>query len=84
MDGPEIVLDVGCVNPDCGRYGVKGLGNIVIRRRYGTSDIRFLHCRHCQHEFSELDDCQATKHFSEGARVEAVIRESLGRLALPR
>lgn len=53
MVGPEVVVDVGCVNPECEHFGIKGLGDVVIRRRYGTSGIRFLRCRRCQHEFSE-------------------------------
>ncbi len=53
MEGPEVVFDVGCVNPECDRHGVIGFGNVVVRRRYGASGIRFLRCRECQREFSE-------------------------------
>ncbi|MBF0176892.1 MAG: IS1 family transposase [Magnetococcales bacterium] len=67
-------LDVGCVNPDCGRYGVKGLGNIVIRRRYGTGRIRFLHCRHCQHEFSERNGTPLFDLRISQEKIVAVVR----------
>ncbi len=74
MDRPEIVLDVGCVNPDCGHYGVKGLGNVVIRRRYGSSGIRFLHCRHCQHEFSERNGTPLYDLWISQEKIIAVVR----------
>ncbi|MEO5328878.1 MAG: hypothetical protein H7829_11620 [Magnetococcus sp. THC-1_WYH] len=87
MDSLEVVLDIGCVNHGCKHYGIKGLGNVVVRRRYGTGGIRFFRCRHCQHEFSErngtpLYDLRIPKekivavvsHLAEGTGVRKTAR----------
>lgn len=49
----ERVLDVACDNRKCPQYGVKGAGNITLRRRYGAEGIRFLRCLSCKQQFSE-------------------------------
>ncbi|MBF0435889.1 MAG: IS1 family transposase [Magnetococcales bacterium] len=87
MDSLEVVLDIGCVNHGCKHYGIKGLGNVVVRRRYGAGGIRFHRCRHCQHEFSErngtpLYDLRIPKekivavvsHLAEGTGVRKAAR----------
>lgn len=48
-----IVEDVACTEPGCSHRGVKGAGNILLRRTYGVDNIRFLRCRTCKTEFSE-------------------------------
>lgn len=49
----ERVSDVACDNPKCPHYGIKGAGNVTVRRRYGAEGIRFLRCLTCKQEFSE-------------------------------
>lgn len=42
-----------CPNKDCRDYGKKGLGNIVLKERYGKHDTALLKCRSCKKTFSE-------------------------------
>lgn len=42
-----------CVNNECQVYGVRGTGNLSVRKVYGQDEIRYLRCRVCQQEFSE-------------------------------
>lgn len=49
----ERVSDVACDNPKCPQRGVKGAGNVTLRRRYGAEGIRFLRCLACKQQFSE-------------------------------
>jgi len=48
-----IVDDVVCTAPGCPHRGVKGAGNVALRRVYGPDSIRFLRCRTCKAQFSE-------------------------------
>ncbi len=83
----ELVQDVACPNRRCAKFGVKGGENIRVRRRYGPDQIRFLHCRECDKEFSErrgtpLFDLRiprekivdVVKHLGEGTGVRATHR----------
>ncbi len=47
------VMDVACVNAKCEKYGVRGEGNITLRRIYGAEGIRFVRCLTCKEQFSE-------------------------------
>jgi transposase-like protein len=83
----EIVVDVPCSNPDCPQVGIKGGGNVFVRRRYGPEHIRFLRCTACKREFSERQGTafwnlklpkatiiQVTKHLAEGTGVRKTHR----------
>jgi transposase-like protein len=48
-----VVADVACTSPKCPQRGVKGAGNVILRRTYGPDAIRFLNCRLCKAQFSE-------------------------------
>ena len=48
-----IVDDVVCTAAGCPHRGVKGAGNVALRRIYGPDNIHFLWCRTCKTEFSE-------------------------------
>ena len=48
-----VVDDLVCTVPGCPHRGVKGAGNLTLRRIYGPDSIRFLRCRSCKTEFSE-------------------------------
>jgi len=50
---PVIVADVACTEPGCPQRGVRGAGNVILRRTYGPDAIRFLNCRACKAQFSE-------------------------------
>lgn len=47
------LTSLACVNRDCDLYGEKGAENLSIRKVYGSDNIRYLRCCHCQEEFSE-------------------------------
>ncbi len=49
----EVVTDVACTASKCPQRGLKGAGNVVLRRTYGPDSIRFLNCRSCKAQFSE-------------------------------
>jgi transposase-like protein len=49
----ERVPDLACDNRKCAQYGMKGAGNVTLRRRYGAEGIRFVRCLTCKQEFSE-------------------------------
>ena len=53
MYQPEVAQDLVCVNLKCEYFGVKGQENVMVRRRYGIDQIRFVRCRQCREEFSE-------------------------------
>ena len=74
-------------NPECPDYGQRGLGNLRVAFRYGTTQRRYLACRTCQHRFSErqgtalfdcrLPDAQAVSvlaHLQEGVGVRKTSR----------
>jgi transposase-like protein len=42
-----------CYNEECEDYGIKGLGNIVLKQRYGKDNHALLRCRTCGHCFAE-------------------------------
>lgn len=42
-----------CWNTDCPTYGKQGIGNIVIKERYGKNNTALLKCKKCGHCFSE-------------------------------
>jgi len=42
-----------CCHEGCPDYGKRGLGNIVIKERYGKNDRALLKCKTCGHCFSE-------------------------------
>ena len=77
-----------CQNPDCRDYGQRGLGNLRVAFRYGTTkQRRYLACRTCQHRFSErqgtalfdcrLPDDQAVSvldHLQEGVGIRKTSR----------
>jgi IS1 family transposase/transposase-like protein len=42
-----------CINEECKEYGIKGRGNLTIRKTYGRDKIRYLRCSKCGSEFSE-------------------------------
>lgn len=44
---------LACVNDACEAYGVKGSGNLRVRKVYGKDAIRYLRCNRCTEEFSE-------------------------------
>lgn len=44
---------LACVNAECKDYAQAGLNNLTVRKTYGQDQIRYLHCRTCQQEFSE-------------------------------
>ena len=48
-----VVPDVACMGSKCPQRGVKGAGNVILRRTYGPDSIRFLNCRLCKAQFSE-------------------------------
>ena len=79
--------DVACDNRKCSKYGVKGAGNITVRRRYGEEGIRFLRCVACKQQFSErrhtplfklkLARCKivdVVKHLAEGVGIRKTSR----------
>jgi hypothetical protein len=49
----KFARDLGCVNPDCPKFGIKGEDNIIVRDLRGRDAIRFVRCRACRREFSE-------------------------------
>jgi LacI family transcriptional regulator len=82
-----IVDDVVCTTAGCPHRGVKGAGNVALRRIYGPDSIRFLWCRTCKTEFSErrgtpLFDLRlpkakivdVVKHLAEGVGVRKTAR----------
>jgi transposase-like protein len=54
-----------CPNQLCEDYGKRGLGNIVLRSRYGKGGVRLLKCRACGRGFSER-----RFHFSFGLHTD--------------
>jgi len=42
-----------CLNSECTLYGQKQANNLVVRKTYGSDQIRYLRCRCCGEEFSE-------------------------------
>ena len=42
-----------CWQKDCSDYGKTGIGNIVLKERYGKDNRALLKCRTCGHCFSE-------------------------------
>ena len=42
-----------CWDVNCPDYGKKGLGNIVLKERYGKNNTALLRCKTCGHCFSE-------------------------------
>lgn len=82
-----VVQNVACTNPTCPDQGVKGRGNVILRRTYGPDAIRFLNCRTCKTQFSErrgtpLFDLRlpkakiidVVKHLAEGVGVRRTAR----------
>jgi hypothetical protein len=82
-----IVSDVVCTTVGCAHRGVKGAGNVALRRTYGPDNIRFLWCRTCKAQFSErrgtpLFDLRlprakiidVVKHLAEGVGVRKTAR----------
>ncbi len=47
------LAELCCVNPDCHDCGLRGKGNLKVRKVYGKDGIRFLRCTTCGEEFSE-------------------------------
>lgn len=47
------LASLACVNEFCDLYGQNDQGNLIIRKTYGKTQIRYLKCRCCQQEFSE-------------------------------
>ena len=83
----EVVKDVACPNPKCPKFGTRGGESVILRRRYGPDEIRFLRCRACHKEFSErqgtpLFDLRiprakivdVVRHLGEGTGVRATHR----------
>lgn len=68
------VLDLACVNEDCEKYGVKGEGNITLRRKYGAEGIRFLRCLVCKRQFSERSATPLFKFRLPKAKVIEVVK----------
>ena len=50
---PEDLSAFCCQNPQCPDYGQRGLGNLTVPMRYGTTQRRLLRCRTCKARFSE-------------------------------
>ena len=50
-DTMKMAPDVACDNPECPQVGVKGTGNVLVRRQ--KNGIRYVRCRTCHQEFSE-------------------------------
>lgn len=45
--------EIFCINKDCKDYGIKNMGNIRTRGRYGINNDRLLlYCRTCKQRFS--------------------------------
>jgi transposase-like protein len=44
---------LACVNEACELYGQAGQNNLIVRKRYGADQVRYLRCRQCREEFSE-------------------------------
>ena len=53
MESQINLQDHSCCHEGCPDYGKRGLGNIVIKERYGKNDRALLKCRTCGHCFSE-------------------------------
>lgn len=48
-----IISEIFCINNDCKDYGIKNLGNIRTRGKYGKSkEKQLLYCRTCGQRFS--------------------------------
>jgi transposase-like protein len=43
-----------CQNPDCGSYGRRGEGNLLVIDHFGKAHHRLLYCRLCKARFSEF------------------------------
>lgn len=78
---------LACVNAECELYGQKGCDNLIIRKVYGVSDIRYLRCRRCQAEFSERKNTalwnskipeekavSVAEHLAEGCSIKSTAR----------
>jgi transposase-like protein len=76
-----------CVNELCTLYGQKGQDNLTMRKTYGKDGIRYLRCRCCGAEFSELKNTALWKtkvseektvavaeHLAEGCSLTATAR----------
>jgi transposase-like protein len=50
---PEDLSAFCCQNPNCPDFGQRGLGNLTVPMRYGTTQRRLLRCRTCKARFSE-------------------------------
>lgn len=49
----EKLSEIYCINSDCKDYGIKNLGNIRTRGRYGVNKDKLLLCCHtCGHRFA--------------------------------
>lgn len=44
---------LACVNAQCELYGQAGQRNLIVRKVYGSDQLRYLRCRRCREEFSE-------------------------------
>jgi transposase-like protein len=65
------VSEFWCWHKGCPDYGKKGIGNIVLKERYGKNDIALLRCRTCGHSFSES---RGTPFFNLNTSMEEVLR----------
>lgn len=43
-----------CQNPDCPRYGERGVGNLSVCDRFAKANHRLLYCNVCKARFSEF------------------------------
>lgn len=59
------------MNPECRDYGLKGLGNLFVKDRYGRQDRILLKCKTCNHSFSET---RGTIFFGLGTPEDEVLR----------
>jgi len=60
-----------CWQKDCSDYGKTGIGNIVLKERYGKDNRALLKCRTCGHCFSET---HGTPFFGLNTPIDEVCR----------
>ncbi len=84
---PLPLSTLACLTPDCPDFLKTGADNLVIRKVYGKHQTRYLKCRTCGIEFSELKGTplwhskidrdtfvDVAEHLAEGNSISAIVR----------